>query len=77
MATMYQCKSWLSARQKSRLIEHFVAGSTALAVVEIVGVQPNTAIRFIASKLPNYQLCVGGGGGRELFWPGSQGQTRP
>ncbi len=39
-------------------------GSTARAAAEIVGVQPNTAIRFfirlcqlLASKLPSYQLC--------------------
>jgi len=45
------------------LIEHFVAGSTARAAAGIVGVQPNTAIRFfmrlrqlIASKLPSYRL---------------------
>ena len=63
MATMYSRKSRLSARQQSRLIEHFVAGSTARAAAEIVGVQSNTAIRFfmglrqlIASKLPSYQL---------------------
>lgn len=61
---MYERKSRLSARQQSRLIEHFVAGSTARAAAEIVGVQPNTAIRFfmrlrklIASKLPSYPLC--------------------
>jgi transposase len=60
---MYTRKSRLSARQQSRLIEHFVAGSTARAASEIVGVQPNTASRFfmrlrqlIASKLPSYQL---------------------
>lgn len=63
MATMYQRKSRLTPRQQSKLIEHFVAGSTARAAAEIVGVQPNTAIRFfmrlrqlIASKLPSYQL---------------------
>jgi len=61
---MYTRKSRLSARQQSKLIEHFVAGSTARAASEIVGVQPNTATRFfmrlrqlIASKLPSYQLC--------------------
>ena len=64
LATMYQRKSRLSPRQQSKLIEHFVAGSTARAAAEIVGVQPNTAIRFfmrlrqlLASKLPSYQLC--------------------
>ncbi|CAA6605840.1 conserved hypothetical protein [Rhodospirillaceae bacterium LM-1] len=64
MATIYTRKSRLTPRQQSRLIEHFVAGSTARAAAEIVGVQANTAIRFfmrlrqlIASKLPSYQLC--------------------
>ena len=64
MATMYTRRSRLSVRQQSRLIEHFVAGSTARAASEIVGVQANTAIRFfmrlrqlIASKLPSYRLC--------------------
>ncbi len=63
MATMYTRKSRLTARQQGRLIEHFVAGSTARTAAEIVGVQPNTAIRFfmrlrqlIASKLPSYRL---------------------
>ena len=60
---MYTRKSRLSPRQQFRLIEHFVAGSTARAASEIVGVQANTAIRFymrlrmlIASKLPSYDL---------------------
>ena len=63
MATMQTRKSRLSPRQQSRLIEHFVAGSTARAAAEIVGVQSNTSARFfmrlrhlIASKLPSYQL---------------------
>ncbi len=45
-ATMYARKRWRTARQKSWLIEHFVAGTTARAVAELVGVQANTAIRF-------------------------------
>ena len=64
MATMYTRKSRLTARQQSRVIEHFVAGSTARAAAEVVGVQANTAIRFfmrlrqlIASKIPSYRLC--------------------
>ncbi len=63
MATMYIRKSRLTLRQQSKLIEHFVAGSTARATAEIVGIQANTAIRFfmrlrqlIASKLPSYRL---------------------
>ena len=45
-------------------MEHFVAGTTARAAAEIVGVQANTAISYymrlrklIASKLPSYELC--------------------
>lgn len=64
MASMYERKSRLSVRKQNRLIERFVAGSTARAAAEIVGVQPNTAVRFfmrlrqlIASKLPSYRLC--------------------
>ncbi|WP_135081979.1 IS1595 family transposase [Terasakiella sp. SH-1] len=60
---MYIRKSRLTLRQQSKLIEHFVAGSTARATAEIVGVQANTSIRFfmrlrqlIASKLPSYRL---------------------
>jgi transposase len=60
---MYARKSRLPARQQSKLIEHFVAGTTARATAELVGVQSNTAIRFfmrlrqlIASKQPSYQL---------------------
>lgn len=63
MATMYERKSRLPPRQQGRLIEYFVAGATARAAAELVGVQPNTAIRFfmrlrqlIASKLPSYEL---------------------
>jgi transposase len=60
---MYTRKSRLTPRQQSRLIEHFVAGTTARAASELIGVQANTAIRFfmrlwqlIASKLPSYEL---------------------
>jgi transposase len=60
---MYKRKSRLTPHQQARLIEHFVAGSTARAASEIVGVQANTAIRFymrlrqlVASKLPSYDL---------------------
>jgi len=60
---MYQRKSRLKPSQQSKLIEHFVAGTTARAASELVGVQPNTAIQFfgrlrqlIASKQPSYQL---------------------
>lgn len=63
MATMYQRRSRLTVRQQSKLIERFVAGTTARAAAGIVGVQSNTAIRFfmrlrqlIASKLPSYRL---------------------
>ena len=64
MAMMSIRKSRLTPRQQGRLIEHFVAGSTARAAAAIVGVQPKTAIRFfmglrqlVASKLPSYRLC--------------------
>lgn len=61
---MYERKSRLTARKQGRLLEHFVAGTTARAAGELVGVQSNTAIGFymrlrklIASKLPSYELC--------------------
>jgi transposase len=60
---MYERSSRMSARQQSRLLEHFVAGTTARAAAALVGVQPNTAARFflrlrqlIASKVPSYRL---------------------
>lgn len=60
---MYERRSRLSARQQSKLIELFVAGATARASAQIVGVQSNTAIGFfmrlrclIASKIPSYEL---------------------
>ena len=53
----------MGSRQQGRLIELFVAGATARAAGEIVGVQANTAARFfmrlrqlIAVKLPSYEL---------------------
>lgn len=49
--------------QQKRLMEYFVAGVTARAASELVGVQANTAIRFfmrlrqlIALNLPSYEL---------------------
>ena len=60
---MYVRSSRLKVRQQSRLIEYFVVGATARSVASLVGIQPNTAIRFfmglrqlIASKLPSYDL---------------------
>ena len=60
---MYQRKSSMATRQQYRLIEHFVAGTTARAASELIGVQSNTALTFymrlrhlIASKLPSYEL---------------------
>ena len=60
---MYQRKSRLTPRQQSRLLEHFVAGTTARAASELIGVQANTSATFymrvrklIASKLPSYEL---------------------
>jgi len=53
------CENRLAQRRYNRLLEHFVARVTARAIAEIIGVQPNTAIRFyvrlrflIASQLP-------------------------
>jgi transposase len=60
---VYERRSRLTARQQSRLIEYFVAGTTARAAAGLLDIQPNTAIRFfmrlrqlIASKLPSYEL---------------------
>jgi transposase len=60
---IYERKSRLTTRQQGRLIEYFVAGTTARAAAELVGIQANTAIAFfmrlrilIASKLPSYEL---------------------
>ena len=60
---MYHRKSSVSTRQQYRLIEHFVAGITARAASQIVGVQATTSAQFyvrlrklIASKLPSYEL---------------------
>ena len=60
---MYQRKSRMSTHQQYRLIEHFVAGTTARAASELIGVQANMSARFymrlrklIASKLPSYEL---------------------
>ena len=43
---MYTRKSRLSSYKQSRLIEHVVAGTTARAATQIIGVQANTAITF-------------------------------
>ena len=43
---MYERKSRLSDWKRGRLIEHFVAGTTARAVAELVGVHRNTAASF-------------------------------
>ncbi len=60
---MYKRKSRLKPQVQIRLIEYFVAGTTARAAAELLDIQPNTAIRFfmhlrqlIASKLPSYDL---------------------
>ena len=60
---MYKRKSRLSISKQYKLIELFVAGSTALAAGEIVGVEANTAAKFFlrlrqltASKQPSLQL---------------------
>ena len=43
---MYERKSRLSIHKRSRLIEHFVAGTTARAAAQLVGVNKNTAATF-------------------------------
>jgi hypothetical protein len=43
---MYQRKSRLSVRQRNRLVEHFVAGTTARTAVELVGVNRNAVVSF-------------------------------
>ena len=60
---MYHRKSRMSTHQQYRLIEHFVAGTTARTASQIIGVQVTTSARFylrlrklVASKLPSYEL---------------------
>ncbi len=43
---MYTRRSRLTPRQQGRLIEHFVAGATARAAAEVVGVNIKTATAF-------------------------------
>ena len=40
---MYERRSRLSKKARDRLLEHFVAGTTARAAAELVGVYRNTA----------------------------------
>lgn len=56
-------KSRLSSEKKSRLIEHFVAGTTARVASKLIGVNKNTAAYFyhrireiIASKVDDHVL---------------------
>jgi transposase len=60
---MYERRSRLSPRLQSKLLEHFVVGSTARAASEVTGVNVKTATKFfmrlrqlIASKQPSYDL---------------------
>ena len=60
---IYQRKSRMTARKQQKLLEHFVAGTTARAAALLVGVQANTAKLFyqrlrqvIASKQESYEL---------------------
>ncbi len=60
---MDQRRSRMSGRQHGKLLEHFVAGTTAQAAALLVGVQANIAISFdqrvrrlIDSKLPSSEL---------------------
>jgi transposase len=43
---MYQRRSRLSQAKRDRLLEHFVAGTTARAAAELVGVHRNTAASY-------------------------------
>jgi transposase len=63
MAMQVTRKSRLTRHQQSKLIELFVAGTTARTAAQLVGVQANTSIRFflqlrqiIASQQPNFKL---------------------
>lgn len=60
---IYQRKSRMPARTQQKLLEHFVAGTTARAAALLVGVQANTAKLFyqrlrqlIASKQDSYVM---------------------
>ena len=60
---MYARKSRLRRSIQRKLIEHFVAGATARATAQLLGIQTNTSIKFfmhlrhlIASHLPSYDL---------------------
>ena len=60
---IYQRKSRISVKKQQKLLEHFVAGTTARAAALLVGVQANTAKLFyqrlrqlIASKQESYEL---------------------
>jgi transposase len=43
---MYERRSRLSRAKRDRLVEHLVAGTTARAAAELVGVHRNTAASF-------------------------------
>jgi len=65
LPTIYKRKSRLTARKQGRLLEYFVAGTSARAASELAGVQPNTAVVFfmrlrqlISSQLPSYTLSL-------------------
>ena len=47
---MYHRKSRLKSRQQSELMKLFVAGSTARAAAEIVGVNKNTVADYFESR---------------------------
>ncbi len=51
---MYERRSRLSKAKRDRLVEHFVAGTTARAAAELVGVHRNTAASFYTREgVPN------------------------
>ncbi len=64
---MYERKSRLSERKRDRLIEHFVAGTTARAAAELVGVHRNTAASFYNRLRMVVAEEMETGSGRSLF----------
>lgn len=60
---MYQRRSRMTVYQQTRLIEYFVAGTTARAAAQLLGLNVKTSTAFfmnlrhlIASKTPSYEL---------------------
>ena len=65
LSLIFKRKSRLTLRKQERLLEYFVAGTSARAASELVGVQANTAINFfmamrrlVSSKIPSHSLAM-------------------